>query len=233
MLGDVKRTPPQYSAYTVPTAASKKPAGLLIEHVVCLDVPANVKSPEDEIFVFSAESGKTKDAFYKVCRFPLWSRRKMRHTIWTFSTLCITTLALGAAIQAPPELPEGSGKTVLETACVSCHGSDVIAKREGLRSESWMMIVEQMKQYGANITGDQSEVLVRYLADNFGEGRKILDTSCTTCHGLNEVKKFQGFYKRDDWKDVVTTMVKYGALVKEAQVPVLVDYLTRAYGPKN
>lgn len=157
----------------------------------------------------------------------------MRHAIWTVSTLFTATLALGAAIQAPTELPEGSGKAIIETACVSCHGSDVIAKREGLQSESWMMIVEQMKQYGASITDDQSEVLVRYLVDNFGEGRKILDTSCTTCHGLNEVKKFQGFYKRDDWQDVVTTMVKYGALVKEAQVPVLVDYLTRAYGSKN
>jgi sulfite dehydrogenase len=61
-------------------------------------------------------------------------------------------------------------------------------------------------------------------------GKKILDTACTVCHSLKEVEKFKGFYKRDDWQDVVVTMIKYGADVKDQDVPVLVDYLTKTYG---
>jgi mono/diheme cytochrome c family protein len=155
----------------------------------------------------------------------------MKYVVLIFVSLFTAALSFGTAPQTSVELPEGEGKTILETTCVSCHGLDVLSKREGLQAEPWKTIVEQMRQYGANVTDDQSSTLVRYLADNFGEGRRILDTSCTTCHGLNEVKKFKGFYKRDDWQDVVTTMVKYGADVKDPQVPVLVDYLTRTYSP--
>ena len=60
-------------------------------------------------------------------------------------------------------------------------------------------------------------------------GKKILDTACTVCHSLKEVEKFKGFYNKEDWQDVVTTMIKYGADVKEQDVPVLVEYLTKTY----
>jgi len=61
------------------------------------------------------------------------------------------------------------------------------------------------------------------LANNFGQGRKILDTKCTTCHTLDEVKKFRGFFKKEDWQDVVTTMIKHGADLGETEAPVLVE----------
>jgi mono/diheme cytochrome c family protein len=131
------------------------------------------------------------------------------------------------------ELPDGPGKQILGSSCTSCHGLEAIAKNEGLKNDGWEMIVDRMAQYGVTVTGDQTSTLVQYLSDNFGEGRKVLDTSCTTCHGLNEVKKFEGFYRKDDWQDVVTTMVKYGADVKPPQVPLLVEYLARVYGPKK
>jgi uncharacterized protein (DUF169 family) len=65
------------------------------------------------------------------------------------------------------------------------------------------------------------------------EGKKILDTACTVCHSLKEVEKFKGFYKKEDWQDVVVTMVKYGADVKDEKVPVLVDYLAKTYSPET
>jgi mono/diheme cytochrome c family protein len=140
---------------------------------------------------------------------------------------------MAAVRQNPVELPEGEGKQILQTTCASCHELDVFVKNEGLKEDGWKMVLDRMMQYGANVSGSDSTVLVQYLKDNFGEGRKVLDTACTACHGLNEVKKFQGFYKREDWQDVVVTMVKYGADVKEAQIPVLVEYLTRTYSPKK
>ena len=63
-----------------------------------------------------------------------------------------------------------------------------------------------------------------------GPGRKILQASCTQCHDLKEVTKFRGYYTRADWRDIVTTMIQYGAKVDEKDVDVLVDYLTKSLG---
>ena len=66
-----------------------------------------------------------------------------------------------------------------------------------------------------------------------GPGRTILMSSCTSCHELKEITKFRGFYTKDEWRDVVVTMVKYGAVIKEDDVPVLVEYLFKNLGKKE
>ena len=63
-----------------------------------------------------------------------------------------------------------------------------------------------------------------------GEGKKILVASCTTCHDLSEVTKFRGYYDRKQWRDIVVTMMEYGATVDERQVEVLADYLAQHLG---
>lgn len=68
------------------------------------------------------------------------------------------------------------------------------------------------------------------LAD--GPGRGILMDACRSCHALTEVTKFRGFYNRAQWRDIVLTMVDYGAPVNEKQVEVLTDYLTAELGKK-
>ena len=62
-----------------------------------------------------------------------------------------------------------------------------------------------------------------------GDGKKILETACTTCHALDEVVKFRGYNTKDEWRDVVVTMVKYGAELKEPEIEVLVDYLGKHF----
>lgn len=65
-----------------------------------------------------------------------------------------------------------------------------------------------------------------------GAGRQILMRACVTCHGLREVTKFRGFYTREQWRDIVLTMVDYGAPVNEKDAEVLTDYLTANLGKK-
>ena len=65
-----------------------------------------------------------------------------------------------------------------------------------------------------------------------GAGRQILMTACVACHGLREVTKFRGFYTRLQWRDIVLTMVDYGAPVGEKDAEVLTDYLTANLGKK-
>jgi cytochrome c5 len=150
----------------------------------------------------------------------------MKLTVWVLATTVISGMAF-AAIQNDVDLPDGEGKAILETACSACHGLDQIVKNEGLGKQGWQEIVDRMVRSGAAVKNEQVTVLTDYLAQNFGEGRKILDTKCTTCHSLDEVKKFRPFYEKKDWQDIVITMIKYGADVKESQIPVLVEYLAR------
>ena len=63
-----------------------------------------------------------------------------------------------------------------------------------------------------------------------GEGRKILEASCMSCHTLDGLPRFKGQYEKKDWQGVVDTMIAYGAALENKDVPVLVDYLTKNFG---
>lgn len=65
-----------------------------------------------------------------------------------------------------------------------------------------------------------------------GPGKKILQASCTSCHALDEVTKFKGYYTRAQWRDVVQTMVDYGAKLQPGEADVLADYLTEHLGKR-
>ncbi len=66
-----------------------------------------------------------------------------------------------------------------------------------------------------------------------GPGKKVLLRSCATCHDLSEVVKFKGYYTRPQWRDIVVTMKEYGAVVDDAEVEVLSDYLAEVLGRKE
>jgi virginiamycin B lyase len=63
-----------------------------------------------------------------------------------------------------------------------------------------------------------------------GEGKQILQAQCTSCHELTEVTKFRGYYNRAQWRDIVITMVEYGADLKKTEIETLADYLAQHLG---
>jgi len=63
-----------------------------------------------------------------------------------------------------------------------------------------------------------------------GEGKKILQTRCSSCHEISEVTKFRGYYDRKQWRDIVVTMVEYGAELDQPEIETLADYLARHLG---
>ena len=65
-----------------------------------------------------------------------------------------------------------------------------------------------------------------------GPGKQILHASCTSCHDLDEVTKFKGYYTRAQWRDVVQTMVDYGAELQPGEADVLADYLAQHLGKR-
>jgi hypothetical protein len=66
-----------------------------------------------------------------------------------------------------------------------------------------------------------------------GAGKKILLRACTTCHDLDEVVKFKGYYTLKQWRDIVVTMKEYGASLDDGEVDVLAEYLAGAIGKKD
>ena len=64
-----------------------------------------------------------------------------------------------------------------------------------------------------------------------GEGKKLLEERCTSCHSLQPVvslKQSQGA-----WKELVVKMVGYGAQLDDKEVDVATEYLTKHFGPES
>ena len=64
-----------------------------------------------------------------------------------------------------------------------------------------------------------------------GEGKKLLEERCTSCHDLKPVvslKQSQGA-----WKELVVKMVGYGAQLDDKEVDVATEYLTKHFGPES
>jgi len=60
-------------------------------------------------------------------------------------------------------------------------------------------------------------------------GEQIVNTACTTCHDSRPVDTQA--LDEAGWTQEVKAMIEKGAELKETDVPLVVDYLTRYHGP--
>jgi cytochrome c5 len=60
-------------------------------------------------------------------------------------------------------------------------------------------------------------------------GERIMNASCQGCHTVRVIQ-VQAM-NPDAWTKSVTTMIDKGAKVSKDEIPVLVDYLAKHYGP--
>lgn len=64
-----------------------------------------------------------------------------------------------------------------------------------------------------------------------GPNRELVQASCSICHSADYIPMNSPFLKRAGWQATVTKMMKVmGAPIKDADVPAIVDYLTKQYG---
>ena len=82
----------------------------------------------------------------------------------SLATIC--TLAFGACAQAQ-ELPEGQGKALVQSACSQCHGVDDIVSQRRSR-EDWQEVVSRMIGNGAQLSDEDYNQVIQYLAINLG-----------------------------------------------------------------
>jgi cytochrome c5 len=61
------------------------------------------------------------------------------------------------------------------------------------------------------------------------KGEQIQNGACLSCHDLRPIQT--AAYDKAGWTMAVDSMIQKGAEVKDADKPVLVDFLTRNHGP--
>ena len=75
--------------------------------------------------------------------------------------------ALAARAQGPPrqqvQLPEGTGKELVEATCAGCHALNLVTNSGGYTREGWERLFSSM----VAVPGEQAAVLAEYLSRNF------------------------------------------------------------------
>jgi cytochrome c5 len=68
---------------------------------------------------------------------------------------------------AQVSLADGQGKELVEGGCGLCHGIDRVVATKRTKAD-WQSIIARMVQFGAPLSGDQTNTIVNYLAANYG-----------------------------------------------------------------
>ena len=93
-----------------------------------------------------------------------------RPTVAAGTLASLMVLALAGVAAQKDDLPDGDGKTILLTACVSCHDLTEVTKLRGFYTRAqWRDVIVTMKEYGATIDEKQVDVLADYLGQNLGK----------------------------------------------------------------
>ena len=131
---------------------------------------------------------------------------KPRSHNWILSgaVTLLSLLALSAPTARAEDFPEGPGKVIIMRSCGKCHSTDQIARQQKTE-ENWQATVVRMAGRGADVTTDEVNVVVKYLAANF---LKVADSSKTN---INKASA----------KDLVTLGFT------DSEAAAIIDYKTR------
>lgn len=161
--------------------------------------------------------------------------------------LAFCTLALAIVNTVPGRaqgtLPPGEGRDLMATACSQCHALNVIrSMREG--AEGWKRHVHNMVTRGAQLNAREADMVVAYLAANFGpagtpasaskvtlpggSGKDLVETRCTACHDLERIALIKRH--KADWPALVANMVDRGAVATPEEVRAISSYLVSHFG---
>lgn len=66
-----------------------------------------------------------------------------------------------------PAMPDGAGKPIVQRACTACHALTVVTSKHASQKE-WDQVVNQMVSRGADLTDDEIDTVIEYLAKNYG-----------------------------------------------------------------
>ncbi len=159
------------------------------------------------------------------------------------ATAALSTVAFA---QSPPQLPPGEGRDIVAVACSQCHTTNIInIMRKS--AAGWREHVYDMFDRGAQVSDTEVDVVVDYLAANFGPGvnvpkfevaalpdgagKDLVQQRCgTACHDLTRVVVPR--HGRKDWDRVVARMIQVGAPLTADEGKTIAAYLQEKFGEK-
>jgi competence ComEA-like helix-hairpin-helix protein len=62
-----------------------------------------------------------------------------------------------------------------------------------------------------------------------GKGKDVVENTCADCHSLERIQTQR--LNEEGWNNIVREMVENGASINPGDVKVIVDYLTKNFGP--
>lgn len=139
------------------------------------------------------------------------------------------------------ELPPGSGRDTVVARCITCHEADLIVQQR-LSRAGWGREIDKMVRWGAVVEQDEREPMLDYLSAHFtpkpmpahivatAGTEEIYKRTCFTCHedDLIEAQRLN----RAGWTREVDKMIRWGAVVPDANKDALVDYLAARFPPR-
>lgn len=148
-----------------------------------------------------------------------------------------------SATAAQQDLPPGKGVELANAKCVTCHEADLIVAQR-LSKQGWTREVEKMIRWGAAVNDAEKAILVDYFSEHFAprkaapavavtsadRGKQVFENKCLLCHEVDLVE--QQRLGKPGWTREVEKMVRWGAIVTDAEKESLVDYLVKNYGPR-
>jgi len=158
-------------------------------------------------------------------------KRTLRKTgLWLGTTLATAAFAFatGQGIQTE------KGEQIVSQACLSCHDLRPI-QMQALDTDGWTKVVNSMIEKGAQVKKDDVPVVVEYLRRKHpplpaGAGKAIVLNICTMCHDLDRILMHGA--TREEWEDILLSMLNEGAPLSDDDFPVVLNYLARNFRPQ-
>jgi len=148
--------------------------------------------------------------------------------------IAATTIAAGIAFAGGQQIPVEKGEQILSQSCLGCHDMRPIAV-QALDADGWTKIVNAMIDKGAQVKKDDIPDFVEYLVRKHGPlpngaGKAIVLNVCTMCHDLDRITVHRA--SREEWEDILQSMLNEGADLSDEQFAVVLNYLARNYRPE-
>ena len=151
------------------------------------------------------------------------------------------TFALSIVTVQAQDLPAGPGRETVIARCVTCHEADLITQQR-LTRIGWGRELDKMIRWGAVVEVAEREPMLDYLSAHFtakpvaahivatAGTEAIYKRACFTCHedDLIEAQRLT----RAGWAREVDKMIRWGAVVPDAEKDALVEYLAARSPPR-
>jgi cytochrome c5 len=157
------------------------------------------------------------------------------HLLVLLGTLTPTLVGVSLSAQ---ELPQGPGRDVVAKRCIACHEADLITQQR-LSREGWGRSVDKMIRWGATVEAAERDQMLNYLSVHFAarpaashivataKSEATYKRACLTCHDADLIEAQR--LSRAGWVRTVDKMIRWGAVVPDAEKDGVIDYLAARY----